>query len=160
MFKRYKLGSTVYSPLFCGVLTGKYINNMPEECRGNIKNEKNRNKFLNNRYFKNKKEFDDKLISLKTIADKYNCTLAQLALAWVIANPDVSCCILGASKGKQIEENVKALEIYKKIEKDDFIEIEKILKNTPKGEIDYLTFKELPSRRNISMNIDYIPESK
>ena len=55
---------------------------------------------------------------------------------------------------------MKALEIYKKLEKDDFIEIEKILKNTPKGEIDYLTFKELPSRRNISMNIDYIPESK
>ena len=64
------------------------------------------------------------------------------------------------SKGKQIEENVKALEIYKQIEKDDFIKIENILKNTPKGEIDYLNFKELPSRRNISMNIDYIPEQK
>ena len=83
--------------------------------------------------------------------------MAQLALSWVIANPDVSCCILGASKGKQIEENVKALEVYKKISKNDFIEIEKILKNTPKGEIDYLTWKELPSRRNISMNIDFIP---
>ena len=67
---------------------------------------------------------------------------------------------MGASKGKQIEENVKALEIYKKISKEDFIEIEKILKNTPKGEIDYLNYKELPSRRNISMNIDYIPEKK
>ena len=156
LFKRYKLGTTVYSPLFCGILTGKYINNMPEESRGNIKNEKNRNKFLNNRYFKNKKIFDEKLKLLIKIAEKYNCTLAQLALGWVIANPDVSCCILGASKGNQIEENVKALEIYKKIEKDDFIEIEKILENTPQGEIDYLTWKELPSRRNITMNIDYI----
>ena len=160
LFKRYKLGTTVYSPLFCGVLTGKYIDSMPENCRGNIKNEKNKNKFLNNRYFKNKKEFDEKLIMLKTIAEKYNCTLAQLALGWVVANPDVSCCILGASKGQQIDENVKALEIYKKLGKDDFIEIEKILKNTPPGEIDYLTFKELPSRRNISMNIDYIPQKE
>ena len=160
LFKRYKLGTTVYSPLFCGVLTGKYIDSMPENCRGNIKNEKNKNKFLNNRYFKNKKEFDEKLIMLKTIAEKYNCTLAQLALGWVVANPDVSCCILGASKGQQIDENVKALEIYKKLGKDDFIEIEKILKNTPPGEIDYLTFKELPSRRNISMNIDYIPKKE
>ena len=49
------------------------------------------------------------------------------------------------------------MEIYKKLEKNDFIEIEKILGNTPQGEIDYLTWKELPSRRNISMNIDYIP---
>ena len=160
LFKRYKLGTTTYSPLFCGVLTGKYIDNIPEDCRGTIKNEKNKNKFLNNKYFKNKKSFDEKLISLKTIAEKYKCTLAQLALAWVVANPDVSCCILGASKGKQIEENVKALEIYKKLEKNDFIEIEKILQNTPQGEIDFLTWKELPSRRNISMNIDYIPQKE
>ena len=115
---------------------------------------------MNNKYFKNKKSFDEKLISLKTIAEKYKCTLAQLALAWVVANPDVSCCILGASKGKQIEENIKALEIYKKLEKNDFIGIEKILKNTPQGEIDFLTWKELPSRRNISMNIDYIPQKE
>ena len=86
--------------------------------------------------------------------------MAQLALGWVIANPDVSCCILGASKGAQIDENVKALEIYKKLGKEDFIEIEKILGNTPQGEIDYLTWKELPSRRNISMNIDYIPKKE
>ena len=160
LFKRYKLGTTIYSPLFCGVLTGKYIDSMPENCRGNIKNEKNKNKFLNNRYFKNKNEFDQKLNLLKTISEKYNCTLAQLALGWVIANPDVSCCILGASKGTQIDENVKALEIYKKLGKEDFIEIEKILGNTPQGEIDYLTWKELPSRRNISMNIDYIPKKE
>lgn len=57
LFKRYKLGTTVYSPLFCGALTGKYINEVPSESRGTLKNEKARNKFLNNRYFKNKKKF-------------------------------------------------------------------------------------------------------
>ena len=46
-----------------------------------------------------KKEWDEKLIQLKEIAEKkVGCTLAQLALSWVIANPDISTCILGASK--------------------------------------------------------------
>ena len=158
LFKRYKLGTSIYSPLFCGVLTGKYINEVPNDSRGYIKNERNRNKFLNNKYFKNKEKFDEKLNKLKEIAEnKFNCTLAQLALAWVIANPDINCCILGASKGSQIDENVKALDIFQKIKKEDFIEIEKILENAPKGEIDYLSWKELPSRRNIAMGIDYIP---
>ena len=48
------------------------------------------------------------------------------------------------------------MEIYKKIDKDTFIEIEKIMDNVPKGEMDYLTFTQLPSRRNVAMKIDYL----
>ena len=81
--------------------------------------------------------------------------MAQLCIAWIISNPDISCCVLGASKPSQLEDNFKALELYKKIDKDTFIEIEKIMDNAPKGEIDYLTWTQLPSRRNIAMNIDY-----
>ena len=51
---------------------------------------------------------------------------------------------------------MKALEIYKKIDKDTFIEIEKIMDNVPKGEMDYSTWTQLPSRRNVAMNIDYL----
>ena len=94
---------------------------------------------------------------MKEIAEKkIECSLAQLCSAWIIANPDVSCCLFGASKASQIEDNMKALEIYKKIDKDTFIEIEKIMDNAPKGEMDYLTFIQLPSRRNVAMNIDYL----
>ena len=82
--------------------------------------------------------------------------MAQLAIAWVICNPDVSTCILGATKVSQLEENLKALEIYKKLDKDILLEIEKILDNTPRGEIDYRDWKELPSRRNINLEVDYI----
>ena len=104
-----------------------------------------------------KKEWDEKLLKLKDIAEKkLNCTLAQLALAWIIANPDVSTTILGASRVSQLEENVKALDVYKKLDKDLLIEIEKVLDNVPKGEIDYRDWKELPSRRNINLNLDYI----
>ena len=108
-----------------------------------------------------KKIWDEKLLKLKDIAEKkLKCSLAQLSIAWIIANPDVSCCLFGASKPSQIEDNMKALEIYKKIDKDTFIEIEKILENVPDGEIDYRDWKELPSRRNIVLGIDYIKSNQ
>ena len=50
---------------------------------------------------------------------------------------------------------MKAVEIYKKLDKDLLLEIEKILDNVPKGEIDYRDWKELPSRRNINLDVDY-----
>ena len=93
---------------------------------------------------------------MKDIAEKkLGCNLAQLAIAWVIANPDCSTTILGASKVSQLEETVKAVEIYKKLDKDILKEIEVILGNVPKGEIDYRDWQELPSRRNINLNVDY-----
>ena len=70
-------------------------------------------------------------------------------------NPDTSTCLLGASKTNQLEENFKAFEVYKKLDKNILLEIEKTLNNTPKGEIDYRDWKELPSRRNILLDVDY-----
>ena len=161
LFKRYKMGTTVFSPLKSGILTGKYINEIPEDSRANSKNERTKGLIKGEDYWKNKSSYDNKLNQLKNIAEnKLGCTLGQLALAWVIANPDVSCCLIGATKGSQIEENVKAIEISKKLDKDLLIEIENILQNVPKGEIDYLNWKELPSRRNISMGIDYIKNNQ
>ena len=55
-----------------------------------------------------------------------------------------------------MEETIKAVEIYKKLDKSTLVEIEKILGNTPKGEIDYRDWKELPSRRNINLDVDFI----
>ena len=81
--------------------------------------------------------------------------MAQLCIAWVLANKDVSTCILGAAKLSQLEENIKALEIYKTIDNETWIEIEKILDNVPNGEMDFINNVMLPSRRNIVMGIDY-----
>ena len=134
-----------------------YIDGIPEESRAKLKNDNADYTFLF--YQKNKKDIDTKLTKLKSIAEKYGCSLATLSIAWCIANPDVSVCLLGASKPSQLDDTIKAVEIYKKIDKDTWIEIEKILDNTPKGETDFLTWKELPSRRNIAMGIDYIKES-
>jgi len=155
LFKRYRMGTTIWSPLESGILAGRYLNGIPEDSRFNIQHDGASIDIKP--YMDHKKEWDDKLLKLKEIAEKkLNCTLAQLALAWIIANPDCSTTILGASRVSQLEENVKAVEIYKKLDKDLLLEIEKILDNVPKGEIDYRDWKELPSRRNINLELDHI----
>ena len=154
LFKRYKMGTTIWSPLNSGILTGKYLDEVPNDSRAKLSNDNANAAFMY--YNKNKQEIDTKLIKLKGIAEKYQCCLATLAIAWCIANPDVSICLLGATKPTQLDETIKAIEVYKKIDKDTWIEIEEILGNTPKGETDFSNWKELPSRRNIAMGIDYI----
>ena len=137
LFKRYRMGTTIWSPLESGILAGRYLNGIPDDSRYKLKHD---NAPVDIQpYLDNKKEWDDKLLKLKDIAEKkLGCNLAQLAIAWVIANPDCSTTIL-----------------YKKLDKDILKEIEEILGNVPKGEIDYRDWQELPSRRNINLNVDY-----
>jgi aryl-alcohol dehydrogenase-like predicted oxidoreductase len=153
LFKKYGYGTTTFSPLYSGVLSGKYLKDIPIDSRY-IKN-KDATAVLKI-YFDNKNKYDDKLNKLSEICKQLNCTLAQLAIAWVIVDPDVSTCILGATKLVQLEENIKALNVYKQLNKNILLEIEKILDNTPKGEMEWKEFKELPARRNINLNVDYI----
>ena len=83
--------------------------------------------------------------------------MAQLSIAWIIKNKDISTCILGAMKKEQIEENIGALEVYKKWDKDILEEIESIIKNVPLGEVDYFNnFTPMPIRRNQQEGIDKI----
>ena len=141
LFKRYKMGTTIWSPLESGVLAGRYLNGIPEDSRYKLKNDGAPTDIQ--LYLDHKKEWDDKLFKLKDIAEKkLNCSLAQLEIAWIIANPDISTTILGASRVSQLEENLKAMEVYKKLDKELMLEIEKILDNVPKGEIDYRDWKE------------------
>ena len=71
-------------------------------------------------------------LNWKTLLKKLNCNLAQLAIEWVVVNPDCNTTILWASKVSQLEETVEAVEIYKKFDKDIILEIEKIFGNVPK----------------------------
>ena len=154
LIKNYKYGLACFSPLESGILTGKYINEIPKDSRAHITYD-NANSAMD-RYIKEKKSWDEKMLKLKDLAEKkLKCSLAQLCIAWVLANTDVSTCILGAAKISQLEENLKALEIYKNIDNETWIEIENILKNVPKGENDFRNREILPSRRNIVMGIDY-----
>ena len=88
--------------------------------------------------------------------DKLNCNLAQLSIAWILANPDISTIILGSTKINQIEDVLPALDIYKKLTKDILKEIEEIMGNSTVGPWDYETFTLLKNRRNELLGVDYI----
>jgi aryl-alcohol dehydrogenase-like predicted oxidoreductase len=72
--------------------------------------------------------------ALEPIAAELGCTLAQLALAWCLKNPNVSTVITGASRAEQVTENMKALDVAPKLTGDVMERIERILNNRPKIE--------------------------
>ena len=74
----------------------------------------------------------EKVKKLTTIAEKLGGSVASLAIAWIIKNPHISVAILGATKPSQIKENVKALELYPKLNDKVMSEIEEVLGNKPK----------------------------
>ena len=143
-----------------GILAGFYLNGIPPD--SGLAKLKNLWPSFYNNYLKHEKEWNEKIGKLKEIAEKkLNCTLAQLAVAWIIKNPDVTTCLLGCTKVSQLEDNVKGYEVYKKLDNEIGLEIEKILDNSPKGEIDnYNHFTELKIRRNQLLGIDYTNNNK
>jgi len=109
IFKKYKIGSTIWSPLASGVLTGKYMKRMPNKHRFKIKGYE----WLKEELLK--EEFVNKLHTIKNIADSLNISMAQLSIAWCLANKNVSTVILGASKKSQLKENLSSLEVYQNL---------------------------------------------
>ena len=152
LFRFRKYGITAWSPLEGGILTGKYLNNnLPEGSRMGHKNG-----FLAKNWEKNKADWEPKLLKLQEFAkEKLDCSLAQLSIAWAIKNKDVSTAIVGAMKPEQITEDLKALDVAKKLTKEMLEEIETIMKNAPNGEVDYFNnHTRMPIRRNIQEGID------
>jgi voltage-dependent potassium channel beta subunit len=137
LYKKYHLGTTTFSSLASGLLTGKYNNGIPEDTR-----------FANHSAF-----FKDTIANLKShegqeqirkvkeltvLAEKeLGTTVSALALAWVAKNPNTSTVILGASKPEQILENLKAIEVIPKLTPEIMNKIEKILNNTPESQPSY-----------------------
>lgn len=76
---------------------------------------------------------NEKVRKLLVVAKKLDCSVAQLALAWCLKNPNVSSVITGASKPSQVVENMKALEVLPKLNADIMKNIEDILDNTPEA---------------------------
>ena len=152
LFRFRKYGITAWSPLEGGILTGKYLNNnLPEGSRMGHKNG-----FLSKIWEKHKADWEPKLRKLQEFAkEKLDCSLAQLSIAWAIKNKDVSTAIVGAMKPEQITEDLKALDVAKRLTKEMLEEIETIMKNAPNGEIDYFNnHARMPIRRNIQEGID------
>ena len=112
LLEDYGIGLTTFSPLGAGLLTGKYIEGIPQNSRGALAGfewlRPNFEDAANN----------EKVRALKAIADDLGCPLAQLAIAWCARNPHVSTVITGASRVEQVHENLAALDVLPKLTDD------------------------------------------
>ena len=109
LFQDYGYGTTIWSPLASGMLTGKYLKGIPKDSRANLKGYSWLHKDIKD------KDRLAKVRALQPIAKELGCTLSQLSLAWCLKNPNVSTVILGASKVEQLHENLKADKFVSKL---------------------------------------------
>jgi voltage-dependent potassium channel beta subunit len=141
MFERYRfeveygrlydtigLGTTIFSPLASGMLTGKYNEGTPTDARINLPGYEWLKEIFESDEGKARIE---KVKELSKLADELGTSMACLALAWCIKNPNVSTTIMGASKMPQLEDNLKAIDVVDQISDDLMERIEKILDNKP-----------------------------
>jgi voltage-dependent potassium channel beta subunit len=108
-YKDYGYGTTIWSPLASGLLSGKYKGGIPKDSRGALKGYDWLKEHLKDR------EKLAKVAALEPIAKELGCTLSQFALAWCLKNPFVSTVITGASRVEQVRENMKASDVVDKI---------------------------------------------
>ena len=120
VYREYGYGTTIWSPLASGLLTGKYNRGIPEGSRGALKG-----------YDWLRDELTDKeklarVQALEPIAGELGCSLSQLAIAWCLKNPYISTVITGASRVEQVHENMKAGEVAPRLTADVMERIEAI----------------------------------
>ncbi|KZO97864.1 voltage-dependent potassium channel, beta subunit [Calocera viscosa TUFC12733] len=130
LFRKWGTGTTVFSPLRRGILTGKYDNGIPEDSRA----AKEGGWFKDEVSGAQGAQTLARVKKLKTVSDKLGCTRAQLALAWTLANPHVSSAIIGATSVTQVDENIAALSVLDKLTPAVLEEIDAILENKPKAD--------------------------
>lgn len=125
IYKTAGLGTTIWSPLASGLLTGKYNNGIPDDARLNrdeLSWLKDRTVVENNL---------EKIRKLSEFAKEIGMSLPNLAISWCIKNPNVSTAILGASKTSQLTENIKSSELKSNLTDEIMQKIESILENRP-----------------------------
>lgn len=134
LYKKYGLGTTTWSPLCSGILTGKYKNGVPNDSRLAIKEFA----WLKDIFYKeeNKQKIKD-ACELEKIALEIGLSLTHFSLAWCLKNKNVSSVILGASTKEQLLENIQALEHIDKISEDALAKVNSLLTNTPAAPIDW-----------------------
>jgi voltage-dependent potassium channel beta subunit len=126
LFRDYGLGTTIWSPLASGLLTGKYNSAMPSDTRLTIEGMD----WLKERTLGDQSRID-KTKLLDVLAKELGTTLPKLGIAWCVKNPNVSTAILGASKPNQLKENLSALEVLPLLTTEVMEKIETVLQNKP-----------------------------
>lgn len=118
LYDEIGLGTTIWSPLASGLLTGKYRDGIPADSRGALRGYE----WLADRLAD--QESVDKVERLRPIAEELGCTLAQLSIAWCAANPHVSTVITGASRASQVTDNFGAIDVLPMLTPDVLARIE------------------------------------
>jgi voltage-dependent potassium channel beta subunit len=125
VFKNVGLGTTIWSPLASGLLTGKYNNGIPADSRLAVEGFD----WLKERTYVEAKI--EKVKQLQNIANNLGISLAALSIAWCIKNPHVTTAILGATKKEQLIDNLKAMDALALITPEITKTIEEIMQNKP-----------------------------
>lgn len=126
VFKTVGMGTTIWSPLAAGFLTGKYLEGIPADSRLHLQGFE----WLRDRWIQEEKI--QKLRLLKTIADELGISLSNLAIAWTLKNSHVTTAILGATRKEQLVENLKAAEALPLLTGEVLEKIEAVMGNKPK----------------------------
>lgn len=126
IFRDIGLGTTIFSPLASGLLTGKYNNGIPENTRMSHDDLE----WLRDRTLTTKNL--NKVRKLTEMAGDLGISMTHMALAWCLKNENVSSVILGASRVEQLTENLKAVDAVSALTDEVMEEIETVLDNKPK----------------------------
>ena len=125
VFKTVGMGTTIWSPLASGLLSGKYNDGIPEGSRFGLTGFD----WLKDRWMKD--EMLNKVRSLADLAKELGISMAELSIAWCIKNPNVTTAILGATRKEQLLENLKALDAMNKLGDEVMARIDSIVETKP-----------------------------
>jgi voltage-dependent potassium channel beta subunit len=125
IFRNIGLGTTIWSPLASGLLTGKYNKGIPADSRLGLPGFE----WLKDRQFVQDRL--DRVARLERIAKDLNTSLAIFSIAWCIRNPNVTTAILGATREEQLSENLKALDVFPLLTLDIMEAVDQIMGTAP-----------------------------
>ncbi|KAG2459090.1 KCAB2 protein, partial [Polypterus senegalus] len=156
LFHKIGVGAMTWSPLACGIISGKYDSGVPPYSRASLKVSSGHDLFIDlffralevlltmgYQWLKDKilseegRRQQAKLKELQAIAERLGCTLPQLAIAWCLRNEGVSSVLLGASNTDQLMENIGAIQVLPKLSSSIVHEVDSILGNKPYSKKDY-----------------------
>jgi len=126
IYKTVGLGTTIWSPLASGLLTGKYNDGIPEGSRFALQGFD---------WLREQWMVEDKLAKVRKLGDfakQLAVSQASLAIAWCLANPHVTTAILGATREEQLRENLKALEVLPLLTPEVMQQIDDIMQTRPR----------------------------
>ncbi|XP_036447984.1 voltage-gated potassium channel subunit beta-2 isoform X2 [Colossoma macropomum] len=134
LFHKIGVGAMTWSPLACGIISGKYDSGVPPYSRASLKGYQ----WLKDKILSEEgRRQQAKLKELQAIAERLGCTLPQLAIAWCLRNEGVSSVLLGASSTDQLMENIGAIQVLPKLSSSIIHEVDSILGNKPYSKKDY-----------------------